>query len=259
MSATTCCTTPRIPAFAKSDKGDYFYCDPSRVEPATDHLFRNDGGRFVDVTAEAGIVDADGRGLGVVAVDIDGDDRIDLYVANDGTANFLFRNLGGFRFEEVGHAAGVAASGDGGYQASMGVACGDLDGDGRPDLLVTNFYGEASTLYQNLGGGLFSDRTAESGLGIATRYLLGFGTAFLDFDNDGRLDLITANGHVNDNRPFYPYAMPAQLLPAPPGAASTTSLPGRAPPWSVPRVGRGLASGRPRQRRPRRCPDPLPE
>ena len=232
----------RDPPLCRTDKGEYFYCDPGRVEHGADHLFRNDGGRFVDVTAEAGIVDTDGRGLGVVAVDVDDDDKMDLYVANDGTANFLFRNLGGLRFEEVGHAAGVAASGDGGYQASMGVACGDVDGDASPDLLVTNFYGEASTLYQNLGGGLFSDRTAESGLGIATRYLLGFGTAFLDYDNDGRLDLITTNGHVNDNRPFYPYAMPAQLLAGADGGRFVDVSSGAGPPWSVPRVGRGLAA-----------------
>ena len=94
----------------------------------------------------------------------------------------------------------------------MGVACGDLDGDGRPDLAVTNFYDESTTFYRNLGDGFFAD--AERGLGdaVPSRYLLGFGTSFLDADNDGRLDLATANGHVNDFRPLYPYAMPALLL-----------------------------------------------
>src|SRR5207248_2134796 len=100
-----------------------FYCDPSKVDSAPDLVFRNDGGRFVDVTTSAGFTDPDGRGLGVVAADLDGDNRIDLYVANDGTANFLFHNLGGFRFEETGLVAGVAGSAEGGYQASMGVAC----------------------------------------------------------------------------------------------------------------------------------------
>ena len=166
------------------------------------------------MTAEAGIVDRDGRGLGVVAADLDDDGRVDLFVANDMTANFLFRNLGGFRFEEVGRGVGVrAATPSGGYQAGMGVACGDLDGDGRPDLAVTNFYGESTTFFQNLGGGLFADRTAAAGLAAADAGTCsGFGVAFLDADNDGRLDLATANGHVNDFRPGIPYAMPAQLF-----------------------------------------------
>ena len=177
-----------------------------------DHLFRNDGGRFVNVTAEAGIVDRDGRGLGVVAADFDGDGRLDLFVANDMTANFFFRNLGGLKFEEIGHAAGVACNADGGYQAGMGVACGDLDGDGRPDLAVTNFFGESTTFYRNLGGATFADATAAVGLKAPSRFLLGFGAVFLDVDNDGRLDLATANGHIHDLRPNVPYPMPAQLL-----------------------------------------------
>ena len=93
----------------------------------------------------------------------------------------------------------------------MGVACGDLDGDGRPDLMVTNFYGEGTTLYQNLGEGLFADRSAASGIGLATRYLLGFGIAMADVTNDGRLDVMITNGHVNDNPRFYLYAMPSRL------------------------------------------------
>ncbi|MEJ7638019.1 MAG: VCBS repeat-containing protein, partial [Singulisphaera sp.] len=188
------------------------YCNPRLFPSRPDHLFRNDGDRFVDATAEAGLVDRDGRGLGVVAADLDDDGRVDLYVANDTTANYLFRNLGGLRFEEIGQPAGVAAGAAGGYQAGMGVACGDLDGDGRLDVAVTNFYGESTTLYRNLGSGLFADHSAASGLAAASRYLLGFGITFLDADADGRLDLATANGHVNDARPAVPYAMPAQLL-----------------------------------------------
>ena len=107
----------------------------------------------------------------------------------------------------------MAGNAEGGYQAGMGVACGDLDGDGRPDLAVTNFYGESTTFYRNLGGGLFADDSTAVGHGRSpSRYLLGFGVAFLDANNDGRLDLVTANGHVNDFRPLFPYAMPAQLL-----------------------------------------------
>ena len=96
-----------------------------------DHLFRNDSGRFVDVTAEAGIVDKDGRGLGVVAADVDEDGLVDLFVANDTTANYLWHNLGGLKFEETGLSNGVACNADGAFQAGMGTACGDLDGDGQ--------------------------------------------------------------------------------------------------------------------------------
>ena len=116
------------------------------------------------------------------------------------------------RFEEVGHDAGVAGNASGAYQAGMGVAAGDLDGDGLIDLAVTNFYGESTTFYRNLGGGNFTDATAAVGLAVASRRLLGFGVALFDADNDGRLDLASANGHVNDLRPNYPYQMPAQLL-----------------------------------------------
>ncbi len=229
------------PVVCPDDKGGYLSCDPSKVERAPDHVFRNDGGRFVDVTKEAGFTDPDGRGLGVVASDLDGDGKIDLYVANDGTANYLFRNLGGFKFEEIGHAAGVAAGPEGGYQASMGIALGDFDGDGLPDLAVTNFYAESSTLYRNLGDGLFRDQTSASGLGAATRYLLGFGTAFADVDHDGRPDLLTVNGHVNDTRPSYPYAMPSQLLLNRPGDRFVDASSRAGAPWGVARVGRGLA------------------
>ena len=139
---------------------EYMNCNPLDSESLPDHMFRNDAGRFVDVTAEAGIVDRGGRGLGVVAADLDQDGRVDVFVANDSSANFLFRNLGGMRFEEVGHSAGVAGNASGAYQAGMGVAAGDLDGDGLIDLAVTNFYGESTTFYRNLGGGNFTDATA---------------------------------------------------------------------------------------------------
>ena len=218
-------------------------CYPRDFAALPDHVFRNDGGRFVDVTKEAGFVDADGRGLGVVAADLDADGLIDLYVANDTTANFLYHNLGGFRFEETAQAVGVAANADGGYQAGMGVACGDLDGDGRPDLAVTNLFGESTTFYRNLGGGMFADRTAAVGLAAPSRFLLGFGIAFLDADNDGRLDLLTANGHVSDLRPRSAYAMRAQLLVGGPGGKLTDVSERSGPPFQVPHLGRGLAVG----------------
>ena len=129
----------------------YNYCVPRLFPALPDHLFRNDGGRFVDVTAEAGIIDKNGRGLGVVAADVDGDGLVDLFVANDTTANYLWHNLGGMKFEEAGESNGVACNANGAFQAGMGTACGDVDGDLLPDLLVTNFYGESTTFFRNLG------------------------------------------------------------------------------------------------------------
>jgi tetratricopeptide (TPR) repeat protein len=227
---------------ASPDHKRNLYCNPGLLPSLPDHLFRNDGGRLVDVSAEAGIVDLHGRGLGVVACDFDADGLLDLYVANDQTANFLFRNLGGMRFQEDGHGAGVAASGGGGYQAGMGIACGDFSGDGLPDVAVTNFYSEGTTYYQNLGGAIFSDMTDSIGLGLPSRHLLGFGAAFFDADNDGWLDLATANGHVDDFRPDDPYAMPVQLLLGQ-GRRLRDVTRDAGPPFSLLRLGRGLAVG----------------
>jgi hypothetical protein len=125
----------------------------------------------------------------------------------------------------------------------MGVACGDWDGDGKIDLAVTNFYGESTTLFHNLGQGLFVDHTAVAGLAAPSRYLLGFGAAFLDADNDGFLDLMTANGHVSDLRPQFPYPMTAQIYRGSADGRLTdvTSLAG--PPFQQLHVGRGLAVG----------------
>ena len=139
-------------------------CMPRDFLSLPDHVFRNDNGRFVDVTAQAEFVDLHGRGLGVVAADLDDDGKIDLYVANDMSPNYFFQNLGGFRFAEVGQSAGVAVTSDGLFKSGMGVACGDLDGDRLLDLVVTNFFGESTSFYRNLGRGLFVDHTALVGL-----------------------------------------------------------------------------------------------
>jgi predicted Zn-dependent protease len=218
-------------------------CNPIDFPSLPDHVFRNDGGRFVDVTEQAGFVDHDGRGLGVVAADLDGDERVDLFVANDMTANDLFRNLGGFRFEEIGTSTGVACASDGNYRAGMGIACGDLDDDGLPDIAVTNYFGESTTFYRNLGGGLFADQTAAIGLTGPSRPLLGFGTAFFDANNDGWLDLITANGHVVDNRPRFPWMMPLQLLLGSQGGRLTDVSARAGAPFQALHLGRGLAVG----------------
>jgi hypothetical protein len=195
------------------------------------------------VTLAAGFTDPDGRGLGIVAADVDDDNRIDLFIANDGTANFLFHNRGGLQFEEIGLTAGVAGNAQGGFQAGMGVAAADLDGDGRPDLLVTNLYLEGTTLYHNLGQGMFADLSGASGILQATRYLLGFGIAVFDASNDGRPDVAITNGNVNDFRPLYPFAMPTKLYEGRPGGRLVDVSDQAGPPWNVPRLGRGLAAG----------------
>jgi len=176
------------------------YCRPDVYKGAPNVLYRNNGnGTFTDVTKQAGVYSTAGKGLGVVFGDYDDDGLPDLFVANDLVPNFLYHNEGTGRFREVALLAGVAIASDAKPRAGMGTDFGDYDGDGRLDLVVTNFELESHNLFRNLGGGLFADATAESGLNVATIPFLGFGAVFLDYDNDGDLDLAIANGHVLDN------------------------------------------------------------
>jgi tetratricopeptide (TPR) repeat protein len=234
-SSPKICNNPSAPM--KSD------CLPRDFPSLPDHVFRNESGRFVDVTDQAGIVDQNGRGLGVLAADLDDDNKVDLLVANDMSANYFFHNLGEFRFAETGEASGVAASADGLYKSGMGIACGDLDGDGCFDLAVTNFFGESTTFYQNLGRGLFIDHTALIGLQGPSRPLLGFGIAFPDINNDGWLDLLATNGHVLDGRPRIPLTMPLQLMTGRPGGFLTDVSVRAGEAFRSLHLGRGLAVG----------------
>ena len=183
-----------------------------------DILYRNDGnGGFADVTASAGIGAAnDYYGLGVVPSDYDNDGDFDLFVANDETPNVLFQNNGDGTFEDVALLAGVAYNADGDEEAGMGVDFGDFDNDGDEDLYVTNFFRETNTLYENEGQGTFMDITTLAGLAAPTLPLLGWGTRFFDYDNDGDLDLFVANGHVYPQVDGVPsgssYRQPNQLF-----------------------------------------------
>jgi enediyne biosynthesis protein E4 len=171
-------------------------CAPQRFAPLRHRLYRNNrDGTFTDITVAAGLR-VDGKGLGVVVLDLDGDGKPDIYVANDAGDNFLYLNRGGMRFEERGFSAGVAVDEHGLYNGSMGVDAADFDGSGRPSVLVANFQGEFHALYRNLGGGRFRYHTPAAGLGRLGQKFVGFGTAFVDFDHDGWEDVAVANGHV---------------------------------------------------------------
>lgn len=194
-------------------------CSPQNFPAELDRLFRSRGdGTFEDVSAEAGIQAEDGKGLGIIVADFDNDGWPDIYIANDTTPNFLFRNraagLGApLRFDERGLASGAGVNGAGASLAGMGIACGDLDGDGLLDLFVTNFYLQSATFYRNQGDMLFADDTRLAGLDAPTRLFLGFGTQAVDVDLDGRLDLFIANGHVDDFRSKNePWKMTPQLF-----------------------------------------------
>ena len=173
------------------------YCGPSAYEPEGDSLFRNLGdGAFEDVTGTAGILAARGSGLGVIAADLDRDGRTDVYVANDQMPNFLWRNRGDGTFVEDGLLAGCAVNREGKAEASMGILAEDPDGDGDEDLFMTHLSEETNTFFLNDGQGLFRDWTIQTGLGAPSRGFTGFGTGFLDLENDGELDLIVGNGAV---------------------------------------------------------------
>jgi hypothetical protein len=173
------------------------FCGPQGLPGEADILYRNNGdGTFTDVTSRAGIKDPSYYGFGVIFSDFDNDGWPDIYVANDGNPNLLFRNNRNGTFSETGLLSGVALNEAGRAQSGMGAAVGDYDGNGYFDIFVTNFAGDTNTLYQNVGKSLFADSTAAAGLvEIALEYL-GWGAGFVDFDNDGLQDIFVANGHV---------------------------------------------------------------
>ncbi len=178
-------------------KGMLVACGPPGLKGGKNILFRNNGdGTFTDVSEPAGILKTEGTyGLGVVVADFDNDGWPDIYVANDSTSSALYKNNQDGTFSEIAIEAGVAYSADGKPQAGMGVSAADFDCDGNFDIVKTNFAGDTSSLYRNMGEGVFEDRTFQAGLGKVTRFL-GWGSAFVDFDNDGWPDILLCNGHV---------------------------------------------------------------
>ena len=172
------------------------YCSPRSFTPQPDRFFRNLGkGRFEEATEQAGLAGTAAYTLGAAALDADGDRRLDLYVANDWTPNHLWLNRGS-RFEDGAPIAGVAVNAGGVAEAGMGVDAADFDGDGDEDLFLAHLTGETNTLYRNEGRGLFRDATLAAGLSAPSLPWTGFGAAWVDVDNDSRLDVIVVNGAV---------------------------------------------------------------
>jgi enediyne biosynthesis protein E4 len=225
-------------------EGYRMYCNPTIFDGVADRLFRNDGnGTFTDVSKAAGIANPAGKGLGVTFCDYDRDGDTDVYVANDLVRNFLYRNNGDGTFLDVAYGAGVGFDTNGKPQAGMGVDCADVDGNGFPDIFVTNFSEELNALYKNRGDGIFDDASSMPGLSSAF-LALGFGTKLFDVDNDGDLDIHITNGHVIDNVQLYRPALTypqKDLLYENDGGQFRDVSDRSGPALQSTRVGRGLA------------------
>ncbi|HYJ93237.1 MAG TPA: CRTAC1 family protein [Vicinamibacterales bacterium] len=225
------------------------YCNPVVYDPVPDKLLHNNrNGTFSDVSARSAIARESGRGLGVMASDVNGDGWPDLYVANDGDPNQLWINArGSGSFADDALLAGVAVSRAGQPQGSMGIDIGDVDRDGDDDLFVTNLDNEGNTLYLNVGSGLFEDRTAE--FGLFKLGLTGFGTRFMDYDNDGWLDLVVVNGAVRhlgsqlQNGDPYPLKQRSQLFRNDRGRKFVDVSDSAGTPFAQLQVARGAATG----------------
>ena len=226
------------------------YCTPRVFRAPGNRLLHNKGhGVFEDVTAAAGLDKEFGHGLGVVTTDFNGDDWIDIYVANDGDQNQLWTNQKNGTFVNDALLAGAAVNRNGQTEAGMGVDAADFDGNGADDIFVTHLMDETNTLYLNLGQALFEDRTRESGLGMPGRRFTGFGTFFFDYDNDGWLDLFAANGAVQllpelvRKKDPFPLGQPDQLFRNTGKGSFVEVVDGLAPEFQLLEVGRGAAFG----------------
>jgi hypothetical protein len=226
------------------------YCGPRSFRTVGNRLFHNQGdGTFADVTVPAGVHREFGHALGIVTADFDSDGWPDIYVANDGDPNQLWINQKNGTFRNEALLAGAAVNRDGQAEAGMGVDAGDFNGDGTEDIFVTHLMEETNTLYMNLGGAAFEDRTREAGLGLPGSRLTGFGTLFFDYDNDGWQDLLVVNGAVRHLQELarrgdaYPLGQPNQLF-RNNGAGKFIEVSEQAgAPFRLPEVSRGAAFG----------------
>jgi hypothetical protein len=183
--------------------GYRMYCDPQQFDGAANLLYHNNrDGTFTEVSKKAGVANPAGKSLGVAVGDVDGDGWPDIFVANDGVRNFLYRNQGDGTFADVTYSAGVGFDLDGKTLAGMGTEIADVDGDGLPDIFLTAFSRQYNPLYRNMGKLVFEDFTRKARLPSSV-LSLGFGTKLFDFNNDGLLDIFVTNGHVTDNVRFY--------------------------------------------------------
>ncbi|HEV2214392.1 MAG TPA: CRTAC1 family protein, partial [Terracidiphilus sp.] len=227
--------------------GDYFYCKPNVYKPMANWLFHNNGnGTFIDVSRESGISTSLNKAWGVVAADLNNDGRIDLFVGSDTAPNPLFINQAGGHFVDNGLLAGVAYNPFGVARSGMGVDAADFDQDGWMDLFVANVDHEVYSLYRNDHQGAFVDMSMQTPIGNTTRMMSGWGVKFLDFNNDGDLDLIIANGHpdleIHRNHPDLEYLEPMLLFEQTGGRWRNASN-DAGPAFAQPIAGRGLALG----------------
>ena len=240
-----------LPSFGSAPNCKYrgidVQCGPRGLKGAGDSLFHNNGnGTFTDVSKAAGVDDPNGYyGLTVIWADFNNTGRPDIYVANDSTPKFLYKNLGNGKFTDIGLESGTAVSEDGSEQASMGIAVGDYLHTGRPSLYVTNFSDENDLLYRNDGNWNFNDVSYPSGVALPSLPFVKWGVAFVDLDNDGWLDLITVTGHVYPQVDSLPsgatYREPKQLRMNQKDGNFCDASDQAGPALQEKRVGRGLA------------------
>jgi len=240
--------SPETDVFCALDNVNKSYCTPEKYNGQSSRLYHNVGGKFVDVTEKAGLLDPTGKSLGVAIVDYDRAGWPDIFVANDTQPNKLYKNNGGNgTFTEVALTAGVALSEEGKARGGMGTDFADIDGSGNPSIIVGNFSNDMLALFRNQGKGLFIDQAPSSNVGQATMLSLTFGLFFFDYDLDGKPDFFMSNGHVADDinkvQPKITYAMKPQIFRGDGKAkfTETTARAGR--PFQRAIVGRGAAYG----------------